>query len=567
MAARFPTPGSDDGNWGSILNSFLSVSHNSDGTLKYRYNIRDYGALGDGITDDSTAIQSAIDAVSAAGGGNVYCPPGNYKCNVILKSGVFLLGTIGGYGYLASNPITQTQFIANATGVVIDTPASSVKDCGIIGVNIEGLGSRTPCKGIRFQNVSGGVVKQVHVNNCADEAILQSAGAACVFEDILIINSVLNRTRSATIGALDIAGTDHYLSRIEATISGSAQGTVQSTNLYCVAIAVRMWNGFVRDCVGEISDIGIHVLGALNRFSGCRADLNYGHGWVLDSGSNLIDNCLGLNNSQDTNNTYSNWRATTSSGHSIITNCMASCATNQSNKAKYGFEDLTSSDTVKNHYSNCYSAGAVTANYWNLNFASSGFSFPTGSPIKLTVNSTTPNVEGYNFFFTANTNPTVLTDLLGGVNGQEITIFCNDNNTTIQHNGSGFTTPNTGNIKLRNGSYYRFKKYATWRDISEHSVFTPQVSADNGDAATSIQARVSETTQWWATPLTSNRAVTLSTTGAYNGAKFHIVRTTAATGASTLDVGVGPLKSLAAGQWCDVEYNGSAWFLTAAGSL
>lgn len=31
---RLPTPGSDDGQWGQILNDFLSVEHNTDGTLK-----------------------------------------------------------------------------------------------------------------------------------------------------------------------------------------------------------------------------------------------------------------------------------------------------------------------------------------------------------------------------------------------------------------------------------------------------------------------------------------------------------------------------------------------------
>jgi hypothetical protein len=31
--ARLPVPGSDDGSWGDILNSFLQTSHNSDGTL------------------------------------------------------------------------------------------------------------------------------------------------------------------------------------------------------------------------------------------------------------------------------------------------------------------------------------------------------------------------------------------------------------------------------------------------------------------------------------------------------------------------------------------------------
>jgi hypothetical protein len=32
--SRLPTPGSDNGVWGTVLNDFLSVSHNSDGTLK-----------------------------------------------------------------------------------------------------------------------------------------------------------------------------------------------------------------------------------------------------------------------------------------------------------------------------------------------------------------------------------------------------------------------------------------------------------------------------------------------------------------------------------------------------
>lgn len=32
--ARLPTPGSDSGQWGNILNEFLEVAHNADGTLK-----------------------------------------------------------------------------------------------------------------------------------------------------------------------------------------------------------------------------------------------------------------------------------------------------------------------------------------------------------------------------------------------------------------------------------------------------------------------------------------------------------------------------------------------------
>src|SRR6185369_5745372 len=31
---RLPVPGSDDGTWGDLLNTFLEVEHNSDGTHK-----------------------------------------------------------------------------------------------------------------------------------------------------------------------------------------------------------------------------------------------------------------------------------------------------------------------------------------------------------------------------------------------------------------------------------------------------------------------------------------------------------------------------------------------------
>lgn len=44
-------------------------------------NVKDYGAAGDGVTDDQPFIQAAIDTLLAAGGGTLYFPPGTYKIN------------------------------------------------------------------------------------------------------------------------------------------------------------------------------------------------------------------------------------------------------------------------------------------------------------------------------------------------------------------------------------------------------------------------------------------------------------------------------------------------------
>lgn len=68
-------------------------------------------------------------------------------------------------------------------------------------------------------------------------------------------------------------------------------------------------------------------------------------------------------------------------------------------------------------------------------------------------------------------------------------------------------------------------------------------------------------------PIGSDRSVTLSTTGAAAGMRKRVVRTAASTGAFNLNVGTGPLKALATGQWCEVVFDGTAWQLTAFGSL
>ena len=55
------------------------------------FNIKNFGAKGDGITLDTKAINDAIDAASKNGGGTVYFPAGNYlSFSIRLKNNISL---------------------------------------------------------------------------------------------------------------------------------------------------------------------------------------------------------------------------------------------------------------------------------------------------------------------------------------------------------------------------------------------------------------------------------------------------------------------------------------------
>jgi len=78
------------------------------------YNIRDFGAKGDGKTLDSAALQAAIDACTRDGGGTVHVPPGTFvigttelKSNVTLHlaASATLLGSGDGKDYHAIDAI------------------------------------------------------------------------------------------------------------------------------------------------------------------------------------------------------------------------------------------------------------------------------------------------------------------------------------------------------------------------------------------------------------------------------------------------------------------------------
>lgn len=83
---------------GSSLVGFLqagtgATARTAQAKMREIVSVKDFGAVGNGVADDTAAIQAAIDAVNAAGGGVVYFPAGTYACaNLWPKDNVTLQG-------------------------------------------------------------------------------------------------------------------------------------------------------------------------------------------------------------------------------------------------------------------------------------------------------------------------------------------------------------------------------------------------------------------------------------------------------------------------------------------
>lgn len=134
------------------------------------YDVRAYGAAGDGGTDDTLAINTAITHSLTGNGGPVFIPPmsGDYAfTQILLRSGTMLLGGTSGLG---SDTIVGVVKLKQISGTALPMTAradtgANLRYCRIVDINFDASGNSSNAGGVLFEEAVGCECTRVEINN------------------------------------------------------------------------------------------------------------------------------------------------------------------------------------------------------------------------------------------------------------------------------------------------------------------------------------------------------------------------------------------------------------------
>jgi hypothetical protein len=150
------------------------------------FSVKDFGAVGDGVTNDTAAIQSAINAAS----GVLYFPAGSYLVNSLtLKEGLILYG--------AGPQATLLLCAANNTSIFYYAAASSIRTgFGVAGMRLL-VNAKTNCNAIVIDGTSSAIrCSQIRINDLNIEGAFNNGVylryCANTYVSNMFISSVVN---------------------------------------------------------------------------------------------------------------------------------------------------------------------------------------------------------------------------------------------------------------------------------------------------------------------------------------------------------------------------------------
>lgn len=521
-----------------------------------------YGAVGDGVADDTAAIQAALVAAETyitsvtdpysttrLGRAGVYLPKGVYLVSGTLDipGGITFFGD-GKFSSVIRSSYNGPIVRAAPTTGVYNLTGTSLHNFGIIGDV-----AQSSQVGLSLLRPTDSAFRDIYIQKCGSDGLVVYEGLCAHFENITI-------SQNGGTGCYVRDGIDSWLNPVSSTFP-----TNNCTFVNC-HFAFNNGPGV------KLGGTGASGLGYANnnKFLNCAIEYNY-----AASAEGVGNNVEDYSSAYFGNAFDGCWFESPSAGtgalqyHILKTSASASATLNLVGVKHAG----NGSGSYPERFL-CVTMGTVV----DINSQGIGNSYRTVS------GNNTP------YRITKATSRLELTDPVGSTITNNVWVEDETATTTGLYNvlrqdvfGALYgpsshraDSTDVGFEQYRTGDANAFARFnANTRAIEVGSGSSAPVTAvinnrvgisdDRGDASVTLTAGVDYTVQRFATTLTANRTVTLSTTGAVRGHKFRVTRS--GLGAFTLDVGGLKTIASATAAWVDAEFDGTAWRLTGYGTL
>jgi hypothetical protein len=292
-----------------------AVATNVEAKLAQTVSVKDFGAVGNGVVDDTVAIQAAIDAIAALGGGYIYFTTGTYKVteSIILKNGCGLVSDNSAEIYAPAVNFNNTDLsitnrygtnavVINASGLTTAsyTPISnvSIKNLkitsevtdgrvvraiaarNVVNLKISGCeisGFPVGC-GICLATISGAsFINNNYVHDFTSNAVWTSLPQITAIEvDNDVINSIAtvdlditgNNIRNITVGATIIASWGYQTDGINVARTTASRVRITNNNIKNVGEGIDYFaiNGVIaNNTISDVYIFGIKLLHGASR--------------------------------------------------------------------------------------------------------------------------------------------------------------------------------------------------------------------------------------------------------------------------------------------------------------
>lgn len=218
-------------------------------------NVKDFGAAGDGATDDTAAIQAAIDQCAASGvNGTVILPPGIYKTTTTLT--ITATTRIIGSGYVGATAFGPDKWAgsmirysgtAGTAAIQVGDGTNNIFRVDFENLRIGTFGQSSRPHGLVLLNVSECVFRNVQINGGFAYGLHMKNATLCTFYNLV------NEANQVALVMEDLNG------------NGSLSNTFLAANFYQNSIAhVKIIGNarnitFSQNCWFEDSPVSIWV--------------------------------------------------------------------------------------------------------------------------------------------------------------------------------------------------------------------------------------------------------------------------------------------------------------------